>query len=129
MNLIFRLFFFVLIIALSSCVAQNRSGLGPAQLKQCTLSCTQRFDECKRNCVDSCLNCSLSSFHSATANYSKYVRERQIEGKNIARRLKSYRDPLQCRKVSCNCYADLMTCEQNCTGVIHKQLRAVPYCT
>jgi hypothetical protein len=45
------------------------------------------------------------------------------------RGLKSYHDPLQCRKVTCNCPSDFITCNQGCTGVIQKKLRSVPYCT
>jgi hypothetical protein len=42
--------------------------------------------------------------------------------------LNSYRDPLQCRKVTCNCHADYQVCIQSCSGVIHKQLRVASAC-
>ena len=88
----------------------------------------QGFAVCKERCVDNCAICSAKADYSAIKNYDEYVHEKIIEGGTITRSLKSYRDPLQCRKVTCNCYADLSICEQTCAGIIHKQLRAVPYC-
>ena len=96
---------------------------------QCLAQCTQRFDSCKTLCTNNCAVCSAKANQSMKKDYAEYVHEQQVEGGYVMRGLKSYRDPLQCRKVSCNCYADLSTCEQNCTGIIRKQLRAVPYCT
>lgn len=44
------------------------------------------------------------------------------------RELNSYRDPLQCRKVTCDCLSDFAICKKGCTGVIPTKLQAVPYC-
>lgn len=101
----------------------------PQSTKQCLIQCKQSFNSCSKLCVNNCATCSAKANHEMIVNYSEYVHEEQVEGGYVMRRLKSYRDPLQCRKVSCNCSADLAICEQSCTGVIHKQLRAVPYCT
>ena len=95
----------------------------------CGAICAQRFEACNQQCTDSCPLCSFVADKAAVEGSVRYKQEKIIMGGYFNRRLKSYRDPLQCRKVTCSCAADLMTCEQNCTGMIHKQLRAVPHCT
>lgn len=121
--------FLIVLTQLISCTTQHKVLVKVADPKQCLALCTQRFAACQQTCVNNCANCSASSKRSTILNYAKYVHEEQVEGGYVTRSLKSYRDPLQCRKVTCNCYADLSVCEQNCTGIIHKQLRTVPYCT
>jgi hypothetical protein len=118
--------FFILII---SCSAQSKILIKAKDPKQCLTMCIGRFDSCQKTCVNNCAVCSASANRSAVLSDAQYVHEEQVKGGYVVRGLKSYRDPLQCRKVTCNCYADLSTCEQNCTGIIHKQLRTVPYCT
>jgi hypothetical protein len=119
----------VLLLSNLGCMNQHANITKSSDPKQCLAQCTQRFESCKTLCVNNCAVCSAKANQNMVENYSEYVHEEQVEGGYVMRGLKSYRDPLQCRKVTCNCYADLITCEQNCTGIIHKQLRAVPYCT
>jgi len=123
MNSILRLLLCCLFICLSGCATQHMQ-----QVKQCKAVCLQKFNECRSTCTNNCPNCSASSSHTSSTNYAKYVHQERIMGGIVARELNSYRDPLQCRKVSCNCSADLSTCAQNCTGIIQKRLEAVPYC-
>ena len=120
---------FIFLTLVIGCTTQSKVLIKTQDPKQCLSLCTQRFESCKQTCVNNCAVCSASSNRSTILNYAKYVHEEQVEGGYVTRGLKSYRDPLQCRKVTCNCYADLSTCEQSCTGIIHKQLRTVPYCT
>jgi hypothetical protein len=35
----------------------------------------------------------------------------------VSRDLNSYRDPLQCRKVTCDCLADNNVCKASCRGL------------
>lgn len=115
-------------ISLVGCM-QPHEGISAAELKQCKAQCLQRYESCKMTCIDSCPQCSAQATHAASINYTKYVHEKQIEGGTISRVLKSYRDPLQCRKVTCNCSSDFAICNQGCTGIIQKRLRSAPYCT
>lgn len=129
MIFLFRLSFFFMLLSLTSCFLPPKVWVKTPDLKQCKAMCIQHFVSCKKLCVNNCAVCTAKASHSALVNYAEYVHVEQIEGGSVMRGLKSYRDPLQCRKVTCNCYADLGTCEQSCTGIIQKQLRSVPYCT
>lgn len=129
MRFLLRIMFGLLLLANLGCVNKQIVVLKSNNPKQCVAQCMKRFESCKTLCSNNCAVCSAKANLSMVENYSEYVHEEQVTGGFVMRGLKSYRDPLQCRKVTCNCYADLMTCEQNCTGIIHKQLRAVPYCT
>ena len=129
MNSILRLLCAIQILCLTSCAMHQNIALHPSSQNQCKNRCMQQFETCKNICVDNCHTCSVKANQSSASSYAKYVGEEEIEGGIIARQLKSYRDPLQCRKISCNCYADFNTCTQSCTGVIQKRLQAVPNCT
>lgn len=125
MNFI-RFFCMFLLLGLCSCTANHT--IRGQELAQCNMICVQHFEFCKQNCVNNCSNCSWAAKQKAAANFTKYVHERKMQGKKVMRELNSYRDPLQCRKVTCNCMADLMICKQSCSGVIPKRLQAVPNC-
>lgn len=129
MKVFIRLLCCIFLLNLSGCVNQQKILATRNSVNQCQAICTQRFDACKMQCTNTCSRCSAASTHSSTVNYINYVHEKQIEGGIISRGLKSYRDPLQCRKVTCNCLADFMACDQGCTGVIQKRLQTVSYCT
>ena len=121
MNFICRIAITGLMLLMLGCSYQQ-SSVTPQNIKQCTMSCVQRLDLCKRTCTNNCPNCSAASTARATEHYKHFVHQKQIEGGIITRELNSYRDPLQCRKVTCNCPMDFITCKQGCTGIIHKQL-------
>jgi len=128
MSTFIRLFCCIIVLFLSACASQPKNADKMHSLGQCKVACKQHFDLCKKNCIDTCSNCSSSASHYSKSNYTKYVQEQQIEGGFVTRELNSYRDPLQCRKITCNCTADFNICTQSCTGVIQKRLEAVPYC-
>lgn len=128
MHILWRLLFCFIGITLVGCTMQPHAVIR-SDTKQCLAQCTQRFELCNTSCSNNCALCQAEAKYSTIKNYAKYVHEEQVEGGYVTRGLKSYRDPLQCRKVTCSCGTDLMTCEQNCTGIIRKQLRTVPYCT
>ena len=126
MNSFLRLFFCILLLVLHGC--NSNTTISAQELQQCQQSCMQHFDFCKKNCVNNCPTCSWESQRRAANNYKKYVNEQKIEGKQIMRELNSYRDPLQCLKVTCNCMADFMACKQSCTGGVSKRLSPVTNC-
>lgn len=125
MNVIRKLVLCLNVLCLISCATPIKNN----STKQCLNSCIQKFESCRQSCVNNCARCSATESHKSSTNYTKYIHEKQISGEFIARELNSYRDPLQCRKITCNCSADLSACKQNCTGVIQKRLEAVPFCT
>ena len=130
MNSIVRVLFCFLLLSLSSsCALQKQTMLHSNEEKLCQNTCLQRAQSCQKLCLNNCLSCKDSSMGEAINDYAHYIHEEQLKGGSVNRVLNSYRDPLQCRKVSCDCTADLMTCDQNCTGVIYKNLRTVPSCT
>lgn len=124
-----RLFVCFMAIGLLSCNSYHINSLTRSKISQCKATCTHRFYSCKKSCVDSCVNCSLSAHATASNHYSQYRHEERLTGGIIARELNSYRDPLQCRKTTCDCIVDLETCNQNCTGIIQKRLKVVHSCT
>lgn len=128
MGLLARVLMCFLMFGLSNCTIHTNSQKAQ-EVAQCSRTCVQNLEICKKKCVDNCPNCTLKANLSAVRHYAQYVNEKKIEGELITRELKSYRDPLQCRKITCNCAADFNVCTQNCTGVIQKQLRIVPKCT
>ncbi len=129
MNVIMRLLMCcATLLIMMSCTVLHNKALKIASTNQCKSLCFERFDSCKKSCRDSCPNCSLSAYQRAAMNYTKYVHEQKVEGQIIARELNSYRDPLQCRKTTCNCLADYEECKQSFEGIIHKRLQVGPAC-
>jgi hypothetical protein len=117
MNFLLRAICFIMLLCCLGCASQNAQ-----ELMQCRLRCAEHLRFCTQNCSDNCPTCSWISTQNACANFSKYVHERAVEGKKVMRELNSYRDLLKCRKVTCNCRADLIACEESCSGIIHKRL-------
>lgn len=136
MKKIFTLFF--MIISLSACThpwlfrGQHIIVTKKAPAQCLPLTCQQRCeieaDKCHAMCRNNCAQCSAYANQSAKTSYRKYQREKVIEGGTIARQLKSYRDPLQCRKTTCSCKADYQLCISSCGGKIRKQLKETPVC-
>ena len=95
---------------------------------ECKVSCKERLVQCSQVCSDSCKRCAISANAGAARNFLRYKHQQEVQGTIVALRLQSYRDPLQCRKSSCDCRADYQVCTQNCKGLIHKRLQVVPPC-
>ncbi|HCD9516915.1 TPA: acyltransferase [Legionella pneumophila] len=129
MNTAFRLLFCLIILELSACATLKSKITHHKTLSQCQQTCFQQLNYCKQNCTNNCRDCSTKVDHFAKENYLEYLHEVKIQGGYITRGLQSYRDPLQCRKVTCNCSADFNACNQGCSGVIQKRLQPVPYCS
>lgn len=103
----------------------------PVQINSasCVASCESRFVACTKVCRNSCMRCSTAAEQTAARNYGYYEHEKIVQGKIIAVQLNSFRDPLQCRKVTCNCQADYGICMQSCGGAVAKRLEHAPLCS
>ena len=96
--------------------------------QSCIALCQKHLEACRKNCQDSCVNCVASANRHMARRYNKYMHEEWVQGKVVTRELQSYRDPLQCRKNTCNCRVDYTICTQSCNGTIYKRLQRAPIC-
>lgn len=128
MNSLLRIACCVFCIGLFGCATSPQKMYKTRGLSQCQQVCVQHLESCQQNCTNNCRNCQEAVTDSAATNFFNYANELQVQGGYINRRLKSYRDPLQCRKVTCNCAIDFNTCNQACTGIVQKKLKPLPYC-
>lgn len=124
MNFFVRIICCCMTILLSGCGLINHS---PEQMA-CKTSCQQRLMACNKTCNNSCSKCCLSSTQRAVRGYQYYKYQQDIQGLPVIRQLNSYRDPLQCRKTTCECPTDYRTCIQTCAGKIPKRLQVAPVC-
>lgn len=127
-NFIFRIVLCCSFCCLISCSHQSNTSARNSQFANCAASCETRAIACKKICRNNCQNCSTANSRKAAKNYAHYIKERCVRGDIIALQLNSFRDPLQCRKVTCDCRADFQVCMQACGGVIHKRLQPAPVC-
>ena len=114
----------LLALLLTGCVKH----LNHNDLVRCELKCKQGFSQCLPACKNNCVRCMVRASQSARKHYLRYQHQQSVQGKNIVRELNSYRDPLQCRKTTCNCWADFNVCMQSCRGLIQKSLQVAPTC-
>lgn len=85
------------------------------EVAQCKQMCSQRFTYCKTKCVENCCYCTWHATNQAKEKYSRYLRECEVQGKKSIRELNSFRDPLQCCKMTCDCATDFMLCKNSCS--------------
>jgi len=85
------------------------------------LICKQQYQHCEQVCVDSCHLCKKNSKVVAMKKYALYLRQQQIQGDFITKLHRSFRDPLQCAKTTCNCMADYNICMQGQMGMVQKR--------
>ncbi len=120
------LFSVLLLLGLSGCTKQQDE---EAQTKRaCVARCEIQMKHCQKICTDNCQQCEKEAVNRTRENHERYLRERCIEGKSFILRLQSYHDPLECRKMTCNCSADLRVCVESCRGRIHKQIQVEKSC-
>lgn len=119
-----RIIFCLMVALLAGCI---QSTVTPQQLA-CLQTCENQLADCMKVCQNSCANCGVSATKSAANDFKQFKHQQCVQGAMVARELQSYRDPLQCRKTTCNCQADHKICLQSCTGIIHKRLQVPPTC-
>lgn len=118
---------FVLLFTLSC--ASNHKDAEKAEAKRvCERTCEQKQNACLRVCDDSCKECEQREAKRTARVYKTYIHEQHQQGKRVALQLQSFRDPLQCRKSSCDCPADYRVCMSACAGQIYKSLQVAPVC-
>jgi len=124
MRLIIRTIFVAVSLLLSACLHQVTN----PHLPPCQSQCEQRFNACQVSCNNSCEQCLTLSTGKAALHHTYYTHEKEIQSAWIIHDRTSFKDPLQCRKVTCACSADRQVCMQACGGSIPKQLRVAPLC-
>ena len=102
----------------------KRAGAKRACIKQCQIKQTA----CQKVCSMGCKQCEVKAKESMMKRYKTYVHEQCVQGERVALQLQSFRDPLQCRKTSCDCPADYRVCVGSCRGNIQKSLQVTPFC-
>lgn len=117
LNYLFRLIAYCLLFNLSACALLHSNVKQHLEINQCQVLCAKRFDLCQHSCTDNSFFCAQKANYTAKLSYDRYIQQEKVSGGYRTRGLKSYRDPLQCRKVTCNCYADAMDCKQNCIKI------------
>ncbi|KTC78346.1 acyltransferase [Legionella brunensis] len=96
-----------------------------SKIAACQLSCENRATACKQTCRNNCPRCCQFSTKTTVTNYKHYKHEVCVKGDFLTLQLNSFRDPLQCRKTTCDCRADYQVCMQACSGMVYKDLRPV----
>lgn len=81
--------------------------------------CKDRLDTCIPMCKNNCEQCKRLADRTATKNDCRYRAQQQIKGEIALLELNSFRDPLQCLKVTCDCQADYRACTRSCGKVIY----------
>lgn len=128
MSFFTRLMLCCMIALITSCASYERLMTHSHERAVCKASCQQRQMACNKTCENNCPNCCLIANQRAARDYQHYKKRQKIQGYGVVRQLNSYRDPLQCRKTTCECPTDYRTCIQTCTGKIPKRLQVAPSC-
>lgn len=118
----------IISLLLNACGAHTTNMTSRDAFASCKASCQQKSVQCNKTCRNSCSQCQAYVRQYSAEHFRRYAQEEYVKGGQIARDVRSYSDPLQCRKTSCSCAADYQMCMQSCGGVIHKQLQAAPVC-
>ncbi len=117
-----------IILLLFGCSKHDDASSTKSKANACKYRCNVLHDKCKSLCDDGCEQCLKQSFAANNRHYAQFIHQQIIQGGLVARELKSYRDPLQCLKTTCNCHADYYLCLDACTGSIHKRLQSPMTC-
>lgn len=125
---IIRVSLCLVLMSLVACSSLQSSVKRANERTTCIQACQQELKQCNKICQNNCRECGKQAINNASRHYQKFVHEQQVQGGVLARELYSYRDPLQCRKVTCDCSADYTVCTQSCNGLIHKRLQVAPVC-
>lgn len=112
-------FFFLIfcLVVLSSCLSMH--DMDKQLFKKCIQQCQKKMHNCLMICQNNCENCVNSSNVTTENSYTRYINEQKIQGIGVIRQLNSYRDPLQCRKHTCNCNLDYKFCSNLCYSPQH----------
>ena len=119
MKIIFRSICIILFAVLAvSCKKYGEapySYSGPAKKKQCIMRCHSRHHECKRSCTNTAPKCHRKAYTKTKVAFERYVDQQEIAGKPVNRDFNSFNDPLQCKKITCDCADDYALCRRVCS--------------
>lgn len=119
---------FPLIVFLFSGCTTHQDAVVQQEKRVCLKTCEIRLNTCANTCNKTCEACEQLANQTMQDHYQGYRHDRFVQGKAVARQLQSYRDPLQCRKATCDCKADFRVCAEACAGKIHKRLQVPETC-
>lgn len=128
MQTISRITLYILTLLLVACVSHKVVVNKAIDAKNCDSMCQEALRACMPVCHDNCHECSKAESRITARHYHRYLEQVSVQGQVVTRELQSYRDPLQCRKITCHCIADYNICKQACTGIIYKRLQAASAC-
>ncbi len=121
-------FLLALCIGLMACTQQPDAVSAKSSLRSCQAQCMKQNSACIKVCDNGCSHCAVPAHVTADRHYAQFIHQQTVQGGLVARDSKSYRDPLQCLKTTCNCNADYHQCADACTGTIHKRLQSPLTC-
>lgn len=129
MIMTYRLLVLLILFVLSGCHNGDFFGQRPNEEQQnCLQMCIKKAHQCRALCRNNCQHCQRIQAHETKRAWCDYRHERKVMGDVLLRQLNSYKDPLQCQKVTCDCQADAMVCSQSCRGLIRKSLTVPRQC-
>jgi hypothetical protein len=111
------------LLLLSACTYFNNQHVQFEHWKLCQAHCDQRYQGCAQNCDDNERICKIKNNAITAVHFARYQQQQNVKGQIVAEELSSFRDPLACRKTTCDCDQDKNICKQACRGVIHKRLQ------
>ena len=124
MRVIFASFILLcMLIMLPSCSVYKYFQQKTQKINECHHACQDKLRHCLSICHNDRYNCSSAAHALAQRRYKRYLHEQSLKGQDQILELNSFRDPLQCRKTSCECLADVRVCRQFCNGTIRKRLQ------
>ena len=118
----------VICVLFSGCAHFKNSQTLQQNLQFCKQDCRKQLDVCNRKCVNGCRNCTSASNRVVDRNYKGFVHRQTVQGGLLNREPNSYRDPLQCLKMTCDCLGDWTQCVQACQGTLQLHYRVAPTC-
>ena len=105
----------LLLSMLIACAHQPGADRRSGEIRACKINCQIKARACTRLCRNNCRSCAFFAHQKAAHSYCQFEHEQIVQGGIISRELNSYRDPLQCRKITCDCITDYRACAKTCT--------------
>lgn len=120
-----RLLLSIAILMLSSCSYYYQHQEQVVRGKACYRHCEQQNDQCTQICDDNQNVCRAKNDAMTAARFVRYQHQQAVKGQIMIAELPAFRDPLACRKTTCDCEQDKRMCKQACRGTIYKRLQSV----
>lgn len=91
----------------------------------CYQDCKVRQWQCAAVCDQDSKLCNAKAEAIAGVHFNHYRHQQCVKGEGMTLELDSFRDPLACLKMSCECKQDYRICVQLCQNDIYKRLQTV----